>query len=236
MRRGSKAWWSVSQGLLKKAIKTSSIPALKTDSGWVFNSAAKANEFANTFSAKFFLPDPVENEFTDPPADAISQQSFLRPLRRRDAEKILKLLSADSGSGPDGLSTRILRECASSLAYPFVLLCRIILASGRWPASWITHWIFPLYKKKSVNDASNYRGIHLTPQLSKAAERLIGSLFLPFLHFSCAFGASQFAYTPGRGARDALLYYVLSWICAINFGKKVAIYCSDVSGFRSCEI
>ena len=34
----------------------------------------------------------------------------------------------------------------------------------------------------------------------------------------------------GRGARDALAFLVMSWILALNQRKKVAVYCSDVSG------
>ena len=34
----------------------------------------------------------------------------------------------------------------------------------------------------------------------------------------------------GRGARDALAYMVLVWVQALALGRKVAVYCSDVSG------
>ena len=44
------------------------------------------------------------------------------------------------------------------------------------------------------------------------------------------FGPCQFAYRSGRGARDAIAYYVLCWLEAFNHGKKVGLYASDVSG------
>jgi len=47
---------------------------------------------------------------------------------------------------------------------------------------------------------------------------------------SLAFGSRQFAYIPGRGARDALAFLVLTWVSAVAAGRKVAVYCSDVSG------
>ena len=79
-------------------------------------------------------------------------------------------------------------------------------------------------------DAKNFRGIHLTPQLSKAAERFIGSLFLSFFRTTGSYGSNQFAYTPGHGARDALALYVLSWLRALSSQYKIAVYLSDVSG------
>ena len=72
--------------------------------------------------------------------------------------------------------------------------------------------------------------MHLTPQLSKVVERIIGHLFQPFLVSSGAFGPNQFAYTPKRGHRDALALNVLRWIMALGRGSRVGLYCSDVSG------
>ena len=54
-------------------------------------------------------------------------------------------------------------------------------------------------------------------------------MFLPALE-RIAFGPDQFAYRGGRGARDAVAFYVLSWIMAFNFGQKVGLFASDVSG------
>ena len=70
----------------------------------------------------------------------------------------------------------------------------------------------------------------MTSQLSKAAERLFCSLFVAPLLRSLSYGEFQFAYTPGRGARDAILFFVLTWLVAFSNGQRVAVYCSDVSG------
>eukprot|EP00969_Alexandrium_andersonii_P167041 7382346-Alexandrium_andersonii.AAC.1 len=58
----------------------------------------------------------------------------------------------------------------------------------------------------------------------------MGRLFLPRLISVEAYGRAQYAYTPGRGARDAILYFVLTWLMALASGHRVALYCSDVSG------
>ena len=92
------------------------------------------------------------------------------------------------------------------------------------------HWVVPLYKKKVVYDGRNYRGIHLTSQLSKVVERLLQQLYAPFLRDTVAFGPNQFAYAAGRGARDAVAMMVLTWLDGFEKGLKFAVYCSDVSG------
>ena len=152
------------------------------------------------------------------------------PVRPRKANSILKGLSISSGTGPDLLAARILKMCAPSLALPISLLARRILEVGAWPKLWKLHWMYTLHKKKSKAKAENYRGIHLTPQLSKVTERLLGSLFLPFLEVSGAYGPNQFAYTSGRSIMDAFALNVMSWILAISRGFRVGLYCSDVAG------
>eukprot|EP00959_Pyramimonas_sp_CCMP1952_P256960 5368674-Pyramimonas_sp.AAC.1 len=118
---------------------------------------------------------------------------------------MLSSLHVDSGTGPDLLPARVLKICARELTLPFTKLARLILPRGEWPHVWTTHWTHPLHKQRSLHNADHYRGIHLTPQLSKAMERFLGDQFIPRAVSEGCFGMFQFAYTPGRGARDALL-------------------------------
>ena len=123
----------------------------------------------------------------------------------------------------------MLKTCAAVLALPLILPARRILESHQWPQLWTDHWIAALHEKKSVFDASNYRGVHLTSQASKVIERVLGIHLFPQL-IERAFGESQYAYRPKRGARDAVMLYVATWLTMLNNRKKVGVYCSDVSG------
>ena len=106
---------------------------------------------------------------------------------------------------------------------------RIILL-GVWPKSWREHWIVPLFKKGAVFLPKNYRGVHLTAQISKVCERVIKKLFMLQVHQIDAYGENKFAYTEGRGARDVLAYLMIEWILTLNDRGKVIVYNSDVSG------
>ena len=72
--------------------------------------------------------------------------------------------------------------------------------------------------------------MHLTAQLSKSIERVLGGCFLPYLERIGAAGPCQFAYRKRRGLRDALAFLTMSWILALSKGDQVGLYCSDVSG------
>ena len=226
-KRGSKKWWTISSSIMDKASKTSTIPALKTASGWVHDAAEKANVFAEMFSSKFGIPDVEINEFSL--LGPVCVQGRWVMVRRRRAEHVLHDLDLNSGTGPDGIATRVLKACSRELSFPVAKLVRRIVAQSHWPTAWTAHWLLPLYKRKSVFNPGNYRAINLTAQISKVAERILAPHFVPILE-SRSFGPTQFAYRKKHGARDAVALYVLSWIGALNRGEKIGVYASDVHG------
>jgi len=235
MRRACKGWWTKTRKLLQHRGTVSSIPALKDPTkGWILDAAGKADLFAVTLSGKFHLCDGETNYFSEIHRQPHGEQKQLAPVTDEAAAKVMCSLREDSGAGPDLLPARILKICATELAEPVRRLTNRILECGRWPSLWILHWIVPLFKKKNVFDAKNYRGIHLTAQLSKVAERILKQLYVPYLASTVSFGPNQFAYTEGRGARDAVAHLVMTWIKALAGRHKIGVYYSDVSGAFDC--
>ena len=224
-----KKWWIRARQLLQARQKTSSIPALKKGGEWIIDAQCKADCFVDTFAGKNAMCDLESNEYSEIDAE-LEPADEVRAPDVDVAVRILQGLDESSGTGPDLVPTKILKTCAQSLAYPIWLLAVSILTFGAWPVSWKEHWITPLHKKKAVSDSRNYRGVHLTSQVSKVLERLLGTTFIPYLHRISAFGPNQFAYLPKCGARDALALLVLTWVQGFGMAKKFAIYCSDVSG------
>ena len=232
MARGSKSWWARERQLQQQKQKCCSIPALKSSDGiWVRDSQGKADLLAETLSGKYSLPAQCENEYTElKPRQLQWLQDRAEFLTPEAAQKIMSNLREDSATGPDAVPTRIIKRCSAVLAYPVYLLGMSILATGQWPCLYTRHWIACLFKKKSVYDASNYRGVHMTAQFAKILERFVGLAFLPTLACEISVGPNQFAYLKQRGARDALAYLVLSWLAAFREKASIALYMSDVSG------
>ena len=224
----SKSWWSNARRLTDRKQRVSNIPALKCGTEWILEAEDKANCFANAFEANNSMISAEENEYSEVPY--VYPTFYCGPPTIAATEHVLKTLDEESALGPDLIPTRILKQCAHALAPVLHKLIIAILTFGEWPTIWRVHWVVPLYKRKSVYDPGNYRGIHLTSQISKVAERVIAALFVPQLICSGAFGRNQFAYMPERGARDALAQLVLTWISLFGRKRKIAVYCSDVSG------
>ena len=229
-KRGTKLWWTMSWELLLQRTKTQSIPTLKAEDGsWVQEPKGNADLFAKAFSSKNVLPAVTVNDYTTFQR-ASRQQNLGRLWLVYEVCKILEALDVNSATGPDLLPARILKYCAQELAAPVLKLAERILKTGKWPHSWREHWIVPIYKRKAVYKAGNYRGVHLTAQLSKIIERLFMKLLMPHVSALNLAGINQFAYTKKRGARDVLALLALKWVSILDKGRKIAIYCSDVSG------
>ena len=119
------------------------IPPLKDNNGdWATTTPEKANLLAHIFIEKSRLEDDVENYFSEAVAStgAVQGCGFL-VIRSRYVRRVLRLLDAHSGTGPDGISARVLRECRGTLELPVLLLARVIFNQGRWLLIWRTkHW------------------------------------------------------------------------------------------------
>ena len=230
MAKGVKAWWSRSRCLMQKKGVVSSIPALKnTENKWVLDAKDKANLYVETFSKKCYLNAAEDNDYSELQRNHDQTQTRINQLEEKDAEKVLATLHEDSGTGPDSLPARILKNCSGALAKPVLLLTLCILQTGVWPDVWLQNWVAPLYKKKSVYQSGNYRGIHLTSIVSKVVERVIGSPLITYLQ-QFGYGANQWAYRRRCSSRDLALMCLTSCVLAICQGHKMAAYLGDISG------
>ena len=190
MKQGSKNWWKVERQLQLQKQKCSSIPALKQEDGtWTRDSKGKADVLATTLSSKYTLAERQSGEYSTIQDERLNwlldRGKVLHPAAARD---IMKALREDSATGPDMVPTRMIKRCADALAVPVYMLAMAILKSGRWPEVYTTHWVACLHKKKSVCDAKNYRGVHMTAQFAKVLERFIGLAFLPTLSSATSIG------------------------------------------------
>lgn len=235
MRRGSKEWWKKSRQLLTLKCPRATVPCLLSNDGeWALSPQRKAQALHYAFGVKAALPAAAENEYTQlaaRPGPAVTADDLDLRCKAEAATQLLQQLRVGSATGPDLLPVRLLMGCADVLGEPIAILATVVLVTGEWPSAWVDHWVVPIHKRKARSDPSNYRGVHLSSQLSKVVERLILRTLRPMLPADeVLFGPRQFAYRAQHGSRDALCFLVLTWLEAFNSKKQVALYCSDVAG------
>ena len=69
---------------------------------------------------------------------------------------ILKSLDTSKASGPDGISSRMLKETAISIAPSFTRLLQMSLSSATFPDCWKQANVLPIFKKGDKSDFDNY--------------------------------------------------------------------------------
>ena len=227
----SRGWWKLSSSLLQRAGAKENIPPLKRDDDtWALSAEERAAELARVFRSKSRLPERDDNEYTERFSTTQARMLRMRRLSVSTMYMLLRNLDETSGTRPDLLPARVLKACAAELAIPLTLLTRKLLRDRCWPECWRIHWVHPLYKKGPKSDGSNYRGIHLTAQVSKVVERAVASLILPWLEETGAYGQHQHAYTRRRGYKDVLAVNTCTWLLLLEEGFAVSVFCSDVKG------
>ena len=89
------------------------------------------------------------------------------------AHGILENLVLGKASGPDVLTTYILKHCASEIAPILEMFFTQSLNTSTLPEDWLTANITPVYKKGGRSIPSNYRPISLSSVCSKVMEHIV---------------------------------------------------------------
>ena len=66
----------------------------------------------------------------------------------RDVFNLLKTQNVHKACGPDGLSARILKECAEEFAAPLTKICLLSFQQGKFPTAWKRAHVIPVHKKR----------------------------------------------------------------------------------------
>ena len=81
-------------------------------------------------------------------------------------------LDVSKASGQDGISARMLKATACSIAPSLTKLFNLSLQSSTIPSVWKKSLVVPIPKNSEMKDPTNYRPISLLPIVSKVLERL----------------------------------------------------------------
>ena len=134
--------------------------------------------------------------------------------------------------GPDHISPRVLRECATQLSTPLILLFNKSLQSGVFPQTWKQALVTAIYKKGDKNLPSNYRPISLLSCIGKVLEKCVFIQLYSFLSQNNLITPLQSGFLPG----DSTVYQLVDiydTICsAMDEGKEVrCVFCDIQKAF-----
>jgi hypothetical protein len=93
--------------------------------------------------------------------------------------EILANFNVSKAVGPDGISPRVLKECAVQIVSPLCHVFNLSLRSGVLPMDWLKANVVPVHKKSDKQQAENYRPVSLLCICSKVMERAIFNIVFP---------------------------------------------------------
>jgi hypothetical protein len=158
----------------------------------------------NTFYARFDSHDDEIDDIRHELSNVQNDESLV--VSEEEVKNVFSGLNPRKAQGPDGISPRLLRECAQELASIFQIIFNMTIAQGKIPLLWKTSKLVPVPKKKTCTEFNDYRPIALTPVVMKCLERLILKRLMN--QTDDKLDPLQFAYRANRGTDDACILIV----------------------------
>ena len=113
-----------------------------------------------------------------------SRSLFLYPTDDNEIKSTIKLLKPKKSTGPDDISSWLLKQINESICKPLSILINKSMENGTFPNTLKLAKIVPIYKSKAKDELSNYRPISLLSSISKVFEQIIYKRLYNFINES----------------------------------------------------
>ena len=137
---------------------------------------------------------------------------------------VLDGLNVHKAPGPDGLTTRVLKECSNEISPILALIVNESLAQGDVPDDWRQANVSLVFKKGEKYDAANYRHVSLTCICCKTLEHILDNNINKHLALDSLLADCQLGFQSRRSCETQLVQFVHDIIsnldAAVNRGHK----------------
>src|SRR4029434_5254644 len=123
-------------------------------------------------------------------------------VQAQEVRRVLRAVNPRKAAGPDGVTGRVLRDCADQLAGVFTNIFNQSLSQCLIPPCLKSSTIIPLPEKTTASTPNDYRPVALTPIIMKCFEKLVRNHITTSL--PPTFDSHQFAYRANRATEDAI--------------------------------
>ena len=119
--------------------------------------------------------------------------------------KQLRKMSATKATGLDGIDYKLLKLSTEIIAPHIVNICSASIDAARFPKSWKTARVVPLYKNGDSNDVMNYRPMSALSILSKLLELHVYNHLYAYLTYYKLLLDEQSGFRENRSCESVLL-------------------------------
>ena len=189
---------------------------------------AKATMLNNHFSS-FFNRKPTE-VINTPTVSALGSIGISTlQCTTSDVLQAIIRLRPKVACGPDGITCRMIKKCASVISEPLASIFNCSLETGCLPLEWKHSNIVPIFKSGDPAAVGNYRPISLLSITSKLLERLIHNALLSHVIENKLISDKQFGFRPGSSTQEAILSATRDWHETMERKESVACIFFDLS-------
>ncbi|TWW77898.1 cGMP-dependent protein kinase 2 [Takifugu flavidus] len=161
--------------------------------------SAEPQEIKTLGVGDYFDRPPQSNPRPHPPGVkprlSITADQVRKELRRTKTRK---------ATGPDGINSRLLKDCADQLCGVLLHIFNLSLSLERVPLLWKTSCVVLVPKTAHTREPNHFRPVALTSHLMKTMERIVLTHLRQLV--DSKMDPLQFAYRPGIGVDDAVIY------------------------------
>lgn len=158
---------------------------------------AELAEELNHFFARFEVKGPEAAAAKT--SDSSSSPSLI--VQEYEVRRTLRAVNPRKAAGPDGVTAKVLKECADQLAGVFTKIFNTSLSQSCIPPCLKSATIVPLPKRTNISSLNDYRPVALTPVIMKCFEKLVRRHIMSCL--PPTLDPLQFAYRANRSTEDA---------------------------------
>ena len=166
----SKRFWTY---VKHRRSECSGITAIRGKNALITDSKSKADALNRQFQSVFTKPSSPSVPLTTGPATKDVPSMPELKVGCEGVRSHLRKLNPHKAGGPDGISPRLLRETADTIAPMLTRLFNTSLMSASVPEDWRKAHVSPIYKKGDRYKTENYRPVSLTCICSKVFEHII---------------------------------------------------------------
>ena len=178
------------------------------------------SHFKSVFTEENLSTIPTMVSYADVPSmpDTLISQS-----------QLLTTLDEHKASGPDRISSYILKHCADELTPILYVIFNQSLSKCSLPNDWLKANICPVYKKGNRSNVTNYRPISLTFICAKIMEQIIYHSIMDHLNQNNILIENQHGFRSNHSCVTQLITLTEDISSALDHQKQIDIILLDLS-------
>ena len=128
----------------------------------------------------------------------------MKLVTEREVNGILNSMKCKTSTGPDDLSSKLIKPAALAIVSPLTKLINRCFETGYFPESMKIAKVLPIFKTGDINNFENNRPISLLPVISKVIERAIYNRMVSYIHPFNLLNSNQIGFRQKFKTIDAL--------------------------------